>query len=235
MLLGSILTNIKVAYNLTISEIDHLEKCHEMALRKLLNLPAKTSKPTLYFLTWSTPVHSIVKRRWLVYLNHILKQGEESLERIFLECQLETRKPKDWATQIIKDLSDFQIEQSMDEIKTFKEKAWKTFVKQKSTNYTINYLNSKVGSKRRNYKELRLFKLLISQNENTLIETALFIARIQAHMIETVKTKYKEVYKPNSVCKSYNLVECNQFHLLYCSKLIWSNQLVSYIPKYQCI
>ena len=67
-----------------------------------------------------------------------------------------------------------------------------------------------------------------SQNEDTLIETALFIARIQAHMKETEQTKYKEVYKPNFVCKSYNLVGRNQFHLLYCS-----NQLVSYIPKYQ--
>ena len=76
MLLGSILTNIEVAYNLTLSEIDHLEKSHEMALRKLLNLPAKTPKPMLYFMTGSTPVHSIVKRRRLVYLNHILNQRE---------------------------------------------------------------------------------------------------------------------------------------------------------------
>ena len=32
MLLGSILTNIEVSYNLTSNEIDKLEKCHEMAL-----------------------------------------------------------------------------------------------------------------------------------------------------------------------------------------------------------
>ena len=38
MILGSILTNIEVAYNLTTSEIEKLEKCHEMALRKLINL-----------------------------------------------------------------------------------------------------------------------------------------------------------------------------------------------------
>ena len=135
MLLGSILTNIEVAYNLTLSEIDHLEKSHEMAL-----------------MTGSTPVHSIVKRRRLVYLNHILNQGEESLVRIFFDCQLETRKPKDWATQVIKDLSDFKIEKLMNKIKMFKEEAWKTFIKQKSISYTINYLNSKVGSKSRNYK-----------------------------------------------------------------------------------
>ena len=68
MLLGSILTNIEVAYNLTISEIEHLEKSHEMALRQLLNLPSKTPKPMLYFLTGSMPVRLIVKRRRLVYI-----------------------------------------------------------------------------------------------------------------------------------------------------------------------
>ena len=51
MVLGSILTNIEVAYHLTLSEIEKLDKCHEMSLRKLLNLPSKTLKPMLYFLT----------------------------------------------------------------------------------------------------------------------------------------------------------------------------------------
>ena len=80
MLLGSILTNIEVAYNLTISEIEKLEKCHEMALRKLLNLPSKTPIQMLYFLTGSTPIRIFIKRRRLVYLHHIINQNEESLE-----------------------------------------------------------------------------------------------------------------------------------------------------------
>ena len=36
MLLGSILTNIEVAYNLTLSEGEKLEKSQEIALRKSL-------------------------------------------------------------------------------------------------------------------------------------------------------------------------------------------------------
>ena len=42
MLLGSILTNIEVAYNLSKSEIEKLQYCHEIGLRKLLSLPSKT-------------------------------------------------------------------------------------------------------------------------------------------------------------------------------------------------
>ena len=41
MLLGSILNNIEVAYNLTKPKIEKLQRCHEMGLRKLLYLPCK--------------------------------------------------------------------------------------------------------------------------------------------------------------------------------------------------
>ena len=67
MILGSILTNIEVAYNLMISDIEKLEKCHVMALRKLSNLPSKTLNPMLYLLTGSLHIRFIVKRRRLVY------------------------------------------------------------------------------------------------------------------------------------------------------------------------
>ena len=53
MILGSILTNIEVAYNLVMAEIEKLDKCHEMALRKLLNLPSKSPKLMLYLLIGS--------------------------------------------------------------------------------------------------------------------------------------------------------------------------------------
>ena len=51
MLLGSILNNIEVAYNLLESEIEKLEQCHKSALRKLMmmSFPCKTSKQMLFF------------------------------------------------------------------------------------------------------------------------------------------------------------------------------------------
>ena len=50
MLLGTILTNIEVAYNITLSEIEKLEKCHEMSLRKLLNMPSPPPQSQCYIL-----------------------------------------------------------------------------------------------------------------------------------------------------------------------------------------
>ena len=51
-------------------------------------------------------------------------------------------------------------------------------------------------------------------------------------MIENVKSNFKENYKPNLVCNSCNLSECNQEHLLECSALIGKNELLTYIPNY---
>ena len=152
MLLGTILTNIEVAYNLALGEIEKLEKCHETSLRKLLNLPSKTPTPMLYFLTGSTPIHFIIKRRRLVYLHHILKQEEESLIKSFFEKQMIIRKSKDWSTQIIKDLSEFGIQNTFDEISLITEESWKSVVKTKTSEVALKYLNTITGSKSRKYE-----------------------------------------------------------------------------------
>ena len=44
---------------------------------------------------------------------------------------------------------------------------------------------------------------------------------------------YQQEYKPNVICSSCMLKECNQSHLLDCEALIGSNQLVTYIPNYE--
>ena len=54
-------------------------------------------------------------------------------------------------------------------------------------------------------------------------------------MIEMVKTNFKQEFEPNLICNSCKLKECNQSHLLYCNTLIGSNQLVTYIPRYEDI
>ena len=71
----------------------------------------------LYFLTGSIPLRFQIQRRRLLYLHHILNENEESLLQTFFEHQLKTRKTKDWATKILKDINEFEIDLSMDEIR----------------------------------------------------------------------------------------------------------------------
>ena len=149
MLLGAILTNIEVAYNLSKGEIDQLQKCHESALRKLLSLPSKTPKVMLYLLTGSIPIEFTIPRRRLVYLHHILNRDENSLLRTFFEHQIKTRESKDWAIQVLKDLTQFDIKLTMDEIRSMPEATWKQLVRNKSIAISLEFLNSNQGSKSR--------------------------------------------------------------------------------------
>ena len=87
------------------------------------SLPSKSLKQILYFLTGSTPVGFTIKRICSVYLHHILKQEENYLLRTFFEKQLNTRKSKNWASQILKDLTDFGITESIEGIRTIKEES----------------------------------------------------------------------------------------------------------------
>ena len=54
-------------------------------------------------------------------------------------------------------------------------------------------------------------------------------------MVETVKANFPQHYKPNLLCNLCFLSECNQSHLLNCTKLLGSNHLITYIPVYEDI
>ena len=107
----------------------------------------------LYFLTGSTPIRFTVQRRLLVYLQHILKQDKESLLRTFFIHKFETRKTKDWATKIIKDLSEFNITMTMNEIQNTSSSAWKEKVKTQTQINALLYPNSNLGSKSQEHAE----------------------------------------------------------------------------------
>ena len=54
-------------------------------------------------------------------------------------------------------------------------------------------------------------------------------------MIETIKIYFQGQFKPNFVCISCNSGIYDQSHLMYCTALIGSNQLITYIPNYKDI
>ena len=76
---------------------------------------------------------------------------------------------------------------------------------------------------------------LSSHYETIPLVIARFIAKLQSHMVETVKSNFPQYYKPNLLCNLCLLSECNQSHLLNGPKLLGSNQLITYIPMYEYI
>ena len=138
-------------------------------------------------------------------------------------------------TQVLKDLIDFQIDKTMNEICSYPIENWKQSIKLKTTQNALTYLNSKVGTKSHKYEKLQMSNFLLPNEEEIPIETAKFIAKIQTHMIETVKSNFPGEYKNDTLCNSCKSSECNQPHLIYCKSLIGSNQLITYIPNYEDI
>ena len=123
----------------------------------------------------------------------------------------------------------------MEEIRAISETDWKQLIKNKTVQITLRFLNSNQGSKSRQYNELKMAPYLSPNDEYIDFKTASFIAKTQTYMVENIKCNYKEKFKPNLTCKSCLISECNQKHLLYCSKLLGSNELVTYIPEYSDI
>ena len=76
---------------------------------------------------------------------------------------MDSRKSKDWCTQILKDLIEYGIEKSLEEIRVINEDSWKSLVKTKTTDIALKYLNSITGSKSRKYQELGMSNYLCSQ------------------------------------------------------------------------
>ena len=104
--------------------------------------------------------------------------------------QLKTRKPKDWATRVLKDISDFEIDLQMDEIRKTPVNIWKERVKLKTEDLALQYLNSNIGSKSRKYHKLQMSPYL-SPNDKVPVDIAKFIAKAQSYMIENVKMNFQ--------------------------------------------
>ena len=55
---------------------------------------------------------------------------------------------------------------------------------------------------------------LTSNDHKIPIETAKFIAKVQAHMVETIKINFQSNHTPNVLCNLCQMGKCNQSHLL---------------------
>ena len=89
--------------------------------------------------------------------------------------------------------------------------AWKKRVKLKTIQIALNYLNSNIERKSREYSELKMSPYLCP-NDEVPVTIAQFIAKTQSHMIENVKINFQQEHKPNFICNSCKKHECNRSH-----------------------
>ena len=117
-LLSSMLSNSEVWYGVTKAEIELLEQVDEMLLREISECSRNVPRDLLYLEFGLVPISYIIKMRRLMFLHHILHQGEESLLYRFFLAQLSHPTKGDWVTEVMKNIEDFDLNLELEDIKT---------------------------------------------------------------------------------------------------------------------
>ena len=89
-------------------------------------------------------------------------------------------------------------------------------MKTKTHKNALKYLDSIIASESHEYKEPKKAHYLCSTSDKIQNLTAKFFAKVQSHMIETVKINFQGYFKPNVVWNSCNSESFYQSHLMYC-------------------
>ena len=116
----------------------------------------------------------------------------------FLETQTKTRKPKDWISQVLKDIQELKLEVNMESIKNMKKSKLKQIVKKAVQNKAFEELqklkesHSKVQKLK--YKQLEMQKYLKPSNLKTKKEDAITIFKLRSR-VEDVKINFRGKYE----------------------------------------
>ena len=117
LLVNSILTNSEAWYGLTKSDIDALEWNDLNLLRKIFEVPFSCPKEMLYLETGCLPISYIIVSKRLIYLHYILHEEESSLISRFFYTQLKRPLKGDWVLEVQKNLEEYRIKSTIEEIK----------------------------------------------------------------------------------------------------------------------
>ena len=196
-------------------------------MRKILEVPVSTPNELLYLETGNIPILDIIKSRRIMYLHYLLTSPQdEMLFKVFKAMMREPTKG-DWIEIVKKDLNDYKIHKSFDEIKKIKVELFKKKVAKAGRKYSFSKLiNEKEGHKKGNnlkYNGLKMQKYLISDKFTT--KEAKFLFKIRTNMLD-VKANFKQKFK-NDNQSDEDAIKCDlcfkhiddQEKLLFCEAL----------------
>ena len=232
LLISSLWTNSESWYHITSAAIDDLEKVDEGLLRRILECPAATPKEMLYLELGVSPIRNIIKSRRINFLQNILKEEKDSLMYTFLQAQLEDPTCFDWGETIKKDLEEYKVDLSLQDIEKMSEDSFKRLIQKKEKLLTLNYLNElKAG----HTKVLHIPHTVLGMadylkpNDISNME-AKFIFSARCRMID-VRSNFPGQH-PDTRCPLCDDDSDTQEHLLVCTELETYGVMVEHIPKY---
>ena len=142
MFINCILTNSEVWYGLKENDLKELEKIDRTLLRKALRCPISTPIEAYYLELGIMPMNCIVKKRRINYLHYLLKTDKRSMLHKFFKAMCENPSKDDWIELVLKDLSDFGIEDDLQAIELKSKTAFKEIVKTKAKEFALDKLNN---------------------------------------------------------------------------------------------
>ena len=219
LLISSLLTNAEAWYNLSNTEIIELEKVDESLMRKILQCPVSTPKEMLYLELGSSPIRNIIKSRRLNFLHYILHEDKTSLIYNFLQAQLSEPTRQDWGESVQKDIEDFELNLTLNQIEKMYQPKFHNLVKKKEQIHTLKYLNS---VKAKHSKVLHISHSALEMADylkpNGITNTeARFLFSIRCRMLD-VRVNYEGQHS-DTLCPLCAEEEDSQHHLLVCQVL----------------
>ena len=162
-----------------------LERIEESFLRQMFKTTKGCPISQLHLESGQAPARFEIKKIRLLFLQYILQENPESQIFKFLKLQIEHPTRGDWASTCQKDLKDFEIEISFDEIQTLTKiqfcKILKTSIKKKAFEYLIGKRKSK--GQEIIYSELKMSEYLMPNMENISIDDRRKIFEIRNRML----------------------------------------------------
>ena len=233
--LSSMLSSCEAWYNLTKTEVNSLEKCDEVLLRKILGCSRQVPSEMLYLTLGILPIKFILIIRRLMYLHHILQQKyQKTLLYQFFEAQWKNPKCNDWVSQIREDLNEIAINEDFNEIELLSENKFKIIVKDKVKKKAFNTLNLK-KERTEKYKKVifKSFKIADYLNESDIsVKQRQFLFQCIVSDIDVRTNRRWKYSDTHCVSCTDTSQEESQMHILQCSALSNNNDLITYIPSY---
>ena len=151
----------------------------------------------------------------------------------FLMAQMEQPTRNDWGQTILKDIEEFQIDVTLDEIEKMSPFQFSSLVKKKEKIHTLDYLNSK---KARHSKVKHIPHTVLEMEDylrphQATIRECKFLFAARCRMLD-IRANYSGQHE-DTLCPLCSREEDTQQHLMVCEKLCDSVTVVSTLPEYK--
>ena len=217
IIIPKLTTNAETWNNISMKNIEDMEKIQNKTIKRLLKLPQSTPSIGLRSEISIMSMKNIIRKKKLLYLQRTLKQSTKNITRKILMEQ--TKMPeKTWVEEIQQMLNELGIYENYKEIEELSKYKWKKIINKKLWEQENKELNEwiKTSTKCKKIKNPSMNRK--PYIEKLKPEEAMTILTARLGMTR-VKSNYKNMYN-NTICDLCKTENEDLEHLLTCKQNI---------------